>query len=110
MNRDLFPEEVRVKKEAEEQAEKERRRLLEDARAAFTTPAGRRVFWHLLLRCHFLTSVFTGNSRTYLMEGERAVGLYLINLVGEAAPGLLAEILTMGLKERENERIIEPTD
>lgn len=79
--------------------------LEEDFRQAFNTPAGKRMFWHLLLRCHFLTSIFTGNSKTYLLEGERQVALYLIELAGRASPGLLAEIMTLGLVEREKERL-----
>lgn len=86
--------------------ELEQFKLQEDFKTVFGTPEGKRFFWYLLVRCHFINSTFTGNSKTYLLEGERNVALHLIELAGRASPGLLAEIMTLGLNERELERAL----
>lgn len=42
-------------------------------------PAGRLVVWSMLEKCHLFESTFTGNSGSNFMEGERNVGLRLLN-------------------------------
>lgn len=41
-------------------------------------PAAKMVIWDILSRCHVFDCTFTGNSRTFFLEGERAIGLYLL--------------------------------
>lgn len=41
-------------------------------------PAGKMVIWDILSRCHIFDCTFTGNSRTFFLEGERSIGLYVL--------------------------------
>ena len=41
-------------------------------------PAAKMVIWDILSRCHVFDCTFTGNSRTFFLEGERSIGLYLL--------------------------------
>ena len=86
-----------------DQAERDRAREMEDLRNTFATPTGRRVFWRILLRCHYLGNVSRTNSSIYQLAAERDFGLEMISLLAEADPDLLADILTMGLRERKAE-------
>lgn len=47
-----------------------------------STPRGRRIVWRLLEECGVYRSSFTGNSETFFREGERAVGLRILALIG----------------------------
>lgn len=78
MESEILTEEVEESKDAAKKAENELNTLLEDFRRTFETPNGRRVYKHLLEHCHVFSTTFTGNSKTFFLEGERAVGLYLL--------------------------------
>lgn len=80
MESEIFTEETRLTKEAEKRNDLAHRQLLEDFKNTFATPAGKRVYRHLLERCHVFSSVFTGNSKTFFLEGERNIGLYLLTM------------------------------
>lgn len=70
------------RKKAEEEEKKrllKERELLKDYKRTFNTEYGKRVFMDLIERCHIFHSTFTGNSRGMFLEGERHVGLYLID-------------------------------
>lgn len=41
------------------------------------TPEGRRFLARLMDRTHMFASSFTGNSQTFMLEGERNIGLWL---------------------------------
>ena len=72
-----------IEQEQAEKDEKKRllkeRELLQAYKKTFNTEHGRRVFLDLIERCHIFHSTFTGNSRGMFLEGERHVGLYLID-------------------------------
>ena len=58
-------------------------------------PSGRRFLWDLLSRCHIYESTVEGSDtgevdpyRVVLNEGERQVGLYLVDEMTGAAPRL----------------------
>lgn len=55
------------------------RELLKDYKRTFNTEHGRRVFMDLIERTHIFHTTFTGNSRGMFLEGERHIGLYLID-------------------------------
>lgn len=78
MDSELFPEETRESKDREKQAEQDRKNLLEDFKRTFETANGKRVYKHLLERCHVFDTTFTGNSKTFFLEGERNIGLHLL--------------------------------
>ena len=101
---EVFPEENQAREKAEARQELERSQLLEDFKRTFSTASGHRVFWHILIRCHFISSVWAGNSSIHRLAAERDVGLHFVDVLGEADPELLADILTMGLQEEARER------
>jgi hypothetical protein len=74
----IFPEEVQANKEQEAKNDLASRQLIEDFKKTFTTPWGQRIYKHLLARCHVFSTTFTGNSKTFFLEGERNIGLYLL--------------------------------
>jgi hypothetical protein len=78
----LTPEERQTREDVREEAKKEKARLAHDAKRVFGTEEGERIFWYLLDKCEMFTDVFTGNSRTFYLEGKRAVGLELLKLRG----------------------------
>lgn len=80
MGEDLFTDEARETKDDAKRAELEQKQLLADVKGTFETPHGRRVFRHLMERCHVFHTTFTGNSKTFFLEGERNIGLYLLGL------------------------------
>lgn len=41
-------------------------------------PRGQRVVWSILEKCHVFHSTYTGNAETYFREGERSVGLKML--------------------------------
>ncbi len=49
-----------------------------DLEAVLSTEAGCRFIFALLNECHVFSSSFTGNSETFFQEGERNVGLALM--------------------------------
>jgi hypothetical protein len=75
---DLLFEEIGVdlKKQAEARSVDEQ--LLRSYRVLSETPHGRDVIWDLISFCHLFDCTFTGNSRTFFLEGQRSVGLYLL--------------------------------
>ena len=53
-----------------------------DLAAVLSTEAGGRFIFALLSECHVFSSSFTGNSETFFKEGERNVGLALMEHIG----------------------------
>jgi len=62
----------KIKQEAEDH------QLYEDFKRTFNSNHGKRVYAHLLERCHIFQTTFTGTSKTFFLEGERNIGLYLL--------------------------------
>jgi hypothetical protein len=59
---------------------------LDDYRFLLQTKQGRRVFWKLLTDCGVFKTSFTGNSQTFFLEGQRNIGLKVLNTINEAMP------------------------
>lgn len=57
--------------------------LKSDIKSVFDNPAGRRVLNRLLSICEIYNDTFTGNSRTFFLEGKRSVGLEILDMVME---------------------------
>jgi len=72
--------------------------LLEDYKRTFNSPHGIRTFKDLLNRCHIFQTTFTGTSKTFFLEGERSIGLYLLNMMN-----ILNEKSFEVIKEIDNE-------
>lgn len=56
--------------------------LLEDYKRTFNSPHGMRVYKDIINRCGIFQTTFTGTSKTFFLEGERSIGLYLLNMMG----------------------------
>ena len=77
------------------QQDDKERQLREDFKRTFNSQHGKRVYKHILERCHIFNTTFTGGSKTFFLEGERNVGLYLLgmmNLADNAGIEVLKEI------------------
>jgi hypothetical protein len=77
------------KKQVRKAAQKEQSRRdkeLNDLRFILNDVQGRRFLWRYLGECGVFRSSFTGSSETFFREGERNVGLKLINDIHEASP------------------------
>lgn len=80
----VFELEAERKKIAAEQ-KRERQKEIDDVRKILKTPEGRRLFWRLLSKCGIFRNSFNPNSNlTAFNEGQRNVGLNLLNDVNEA--------------------------
>ncbi|PUB87069.1 MAG: hypothetical protein DBP02_02155 [gamma proteobacterium symbiont of Ctena orbiculata] len=69
------PDQVKSrKKEAEKLLDAE----YESLKYIMVDERGRTFIWWLLTQCHVYNTSFTGNSQTFFLEGERNVGLQVI--------------------------------
>ena len=66
--------------------------LLADVKAVLSTPAGMRFFKWLLDKAYVFKTTFTGNSKSYFLEGHRNLGLMIFHLLMKVAPEKLAEL------------------
>ena len=64
------------------------------------TRQGREVIWHILGLCNIYSDSFTGNSSTFYNEGRRSVGLQILQLLGDADPGIYPRLV---LEKNSNE-------
>lgn len=60
-----------------------------DVRELLKTPQGRRFMWRYLGFCKVFETSFTGNSQTFFNEGQRNVGLTMLNDINDADPEAL---------------------
>lgn len=78
--------------EEQEQRIVQREQLLSDVRSVLSTPAGKRLICDLLVATNWRRGCFTGNSKTYFLEGQQDMGNRLMLLIEEADPALAVEI------------------
>jgi len=78
MESDILHEEVQQVQDEAKKKDLEFKNLLHDFEKTFSTESGKRIYRHLLERCHVFSTTFTGNSKTFFLEGERNIGLYLL--------------------------------
>lgn len=76
-----------------EKVEKERRLELEDIFTMLQTPSGVRFFKRFLNEGRIFHSNFTGNSRTFFLEGRRAFALQFFADICEASPESVAGLM-----------------
>lgn len=87
--------------EARETAKKRTsRQVSDDVKWVLHDKRGRRFVWRLLESTGVYRSSFTGNSETFFREGERNVGLKILDLIDAHCPERYAEMM----KERRDER------
>lgn len=84
-------------KEQDEEFKLKRERELKDLRTVLKTGEGRAVLRRILERCHPFLPSFIGkgspNSETFLREGERNIGLFIMAEVEEADRRMLLQIM-----------------
>jgi len=81
MDSEILAEESEKLKESEKERETEISRLFYVYREVFKTQIGREVIMDLLDKCGVFRTVMTGNSYTFLNEGRRQVGLYMLGFL-----------------------------
>lgn len=64
----------------------QRRRELADVQFVLSSIEGRRLYWRMMVSTGIFKSSFTGNNTTFFNEGERNVGLRMLNDMNEADP------------------------
>ena len=63
---------------------------------------GRWFLWDLLETCGVFESSFTGNNTTFFLEGQRNIGLVLVNAIHEVSPDAYS-LMVKEAKDREEE-------
>jgi hypothetical protein len=84
----------------EKSLEAQRDEELEDLKEILNMPQGMRFFRRLMEYGHIFSSTFTGNSKSYFLEGERNLALRVFNDICEAHPTRVAELMIK--RERRN--------
>lgn len=59
---------------------------IEDVREVMDLPAGRRLVWRVLGEARIFRSCFTGNSKTFFLEGKRDIGLFILREIMDICP------------------------
>lgn len=70
----------------------------EDIRFVLSTVQGRRFFYDYIVFCGVFKTTFTGNSETFFKEGQRNVGLRLLEDMNRVSP----EAYALMMKENNN--------
>ena len=86
--------------QADRQEQQKREKLQEknsndELRELLMNPLSRRALARLVAGTGVFRSSMTGNSETFALEGERRVGLRIINIVEHVAPGVFKEFLSL---------------
>ena len=85
------------------QKEKDRiRQEREDVASILGTQAGRRFFFRYLIICGVFKTSFTGNSETFFKEGQRNVGLMLLEDINSVAPESYAVMMKESREKEED--------
>lgn len=100
---ELFGPEYAAREVARRMDERELDDLLKAFGSVFDTEAGKKVLWWILEQTHPYQVSFTGNSLTYFKEGERQVGLKMLNMLLAARPMGLHDLVVF----RRNQEIEE---
>jgi len=64
------------------------------------TPEGVGVIRHILDRCGFFKESFTGNSRSFYLQGRASIGRGVMTDIAMFNPKAFAKIMVEGLKEQ----------
>ena len=85
--------------------EQKKRQALErsDLREVLETAGGRRFVWRLIEFCKVFHSIWDNSSRIHYLEGQRNVGLMLLNALEDVDPEMVYKIAMENRKETTNE-------
>lgn len=84
----------RESKKAKDFLSKKEREHVEDLKWIFSSRAGRRFYWDLMVHCGIFKTSMTGTSQTFFNEGRRNVGLKLISELNLADPEAYLKMIT----------------
>ena len=84
---------------AKSQEEKEYDLILSSTREILKSKQGQRVLWHILGLTGIYSTTFTGNSRTFFLEGKRAIGLDILQLLEDADKEAYARLQLAKIKQ-----------
>lgn len=82
-----------------------RQREQDDLRMVLSTESGRRFMWRLISYCGVFESRWDGSSRIHMTEGQRVVGLHLMDEILEADSSLMVMMQTEAIRRAENESL-----
>ena len=77
--------------------------LVSNTRELLKTKHGQDFIWNVLGLCDIYSDTFTGNSQTFYLEGKRAVGLAILQLLEDVDATAYATLLLNKNKERDND-------
>lgn len=81
------------KKKITEEQKREHQKNIDDVRKILKTPEGRRYFWRKMSECGIFHSSFNPNSnQTAFNEGERNIGLGMLDEINEADVAAFAQM------------------
>ena len=81
-------------REAEKRAKLFNRQRMEFIRTSLTTEQGRRFFWNILEVCHIFQLSYAGDEVNVIFrEGERSIGLYILNDIMAICPEKFVEMM-----------------
>ncbi len=88
-----------AKKTTEEQ---DRKTLEANIRELIKTKSGKDFIWEVISMCGIYSSTFTGNSQGAYLEGKRAVGLEVLQLLEDVDPALYPNLI-LEKQEKKND-------
>lgn len=101
----MLEQEEKKRKESEAEKKRTRQRELSDIRAVLDKPAGRRFIWRLLSIAGITRSVFTQNAmQTAFLEGQRNLGLLLLEDINEAETHAFAQMQEEYISEQKSKK------
>lgn len=74
---------------------------INDLKFLLSTDQGRRFLWKLLNKCGIFRVSFTGSSQTFFLEGERNIGLYVLDLIMQADPDAYTKMYVQSKRENQ---------
>jgi len=94
-----------------EKRQKHQAELLENAwKWLLAEDRGRRIAWSLLEQTHVFRTSMTGNSQTFFLEGERNIGLKLLDTIMATNPQAFAQMQAEAKAETPDEPDPESED
>lgn len=104
---DIFSHEEQNKKHNEEQKLAYARDIA-DIRRVIRYPEGRRFLWWLLSKAHIFRSSFNMNTKIEdFQEGERNIGLEVLNRLNDADIGAFAQLQNENISERKSKEAVK---
>lgn len=91
-----YEQQIKIQNKLDKQ---ELQQLKSDIKETFDKPAGIRVLNRLMSICQIYNDTFTGNSRTFFLEGKRSVGLEVLEMIMETDVEIYIKMLRENNKD-----------